>query len=56
MKLLQLAITLLISTAAFSQTPEQRLAELKISLPEVPPAIGSYVDARKAGNLIYLVG
>lgn len=56
MKALMLFLSLLISTVAFSQTPEEKLAELKITLPEVPPAIGSYVDARRVGNLIYLSG
>lgn len=56
MKVLMLAMSLLISSVVFAQTPEEKLAELKITLPDVPPAIGSYVDARRVGNLIYLSG
>ncbi|SHN43900.1 RidA family protein [Chitinophaga sp. CF418] len=56
MKVLMLFISLLISSIAFAQTPEEKLAALKITLPEVPPAIGSYVDVRRVGNLLYLSG
>jgi len=56
MKVLLLFMSLLVSAAVFAQTPEQKLAELKIALPEVPPAIGSYVDVRRVGNLLYLSG
>lgn len=56
MKVLMLFVSLLISSAVFAQTPEEKLATLKITLPEVPPAIGSYVDVRRVGNLLYLSG
>ncbi|WP_245652252.1 RidA family protein [Rufibacter tibetensis] len=42
--------------AAFAQSPEEKLAQLKIQLPQVPAAAGSFVDAVKVGNLIYLSG
>jgi enamine deaminase RidA (YjgF/YER057c/UK114 family) len=35
---------------------EQRLAELKITLPVLRPPLGSYVHAKQAGNLLYLAG
>ena len=35
---------------------EQRLKELRITLPEVGPPIGNYVHARRVGNLLYLSG
>lgn len=56
MRILLLLMSLLTCAAVFAQTPEQKLAELKITLPEVPPAIGSYVDVRRVGNLLYLSG
>lgn len=39
-----------------SATPEERLAELGITLPEVSPAIANYVGAVRTGNLIFLAG
>ena len=37
-------------------TIEQRLTELRITLPEVGPPIGNYVHVRRVGNLLYLSG
>lgn len=35
---------------------EQRLAELNIVLPPVPPPGGNYVHAVRTGNLLFLAG
>jgi enamine deaminase RidA (YjgF/YER057c/UK114 family) len=35
---------------------EQKLAELKITLPVLRPPLGSYVHAKQVGNLLYLAG
>ena len=35
---------------------EQRLKELQITLPKVGAPMGSYVHARRVGNLLYLAG
>jgi enamine deaminase RidA (YjgF/YER057c/UK114 family) len=35
---------------------EQRLAELKITLPVLKPPLGTYVHAKQAGNLLFLAG
>jgi enamine deaminase RidA (YjgF/YER057c/UK114 family) len=35
---------------------EQRLKDLGIELPPVPPAAGTYVHAVRTGNLVYLAG
>jgi len=35
---------------------EQRLRELGITLPPVGGALGNYVHAKRAGNLLYLSG
>src|SRR6478609_5784945 len=40
----------------FAQSPEERLDQLGIHLPDVSEAIGSYVNAVRVGNLIYLSG
>lgn len=37
-------------------TPEKRLAELGLELPEVVPPLASYVPAARAGALIYTAG
>lgn len=37
-------------------TPEQRLVQLKITLPEVPNPIANFVMYRQVGNLLYLSG
>jgi len=36
--------------------PEARLAELGLTLPEPPPAAGSYVPVVRAGNLLHCSG
>ena len=35
---------------------EQRLQELKITLPEIGSPLGNYVHAKRVGNLLYLSG
>lgn len=37
-------------------TPEERIAQLGIELPPAPEPLGSYVPARRAGNLLFLSG
>lgn len=39
-----------------SATPEARLADLGLSLPEVPPAAGAYVPAVRTGTYVYTSG
>ena len=34
----------------------ERLKELKIELPPVPPAVASYIPARRLGDLVYVSG
>ncbi|MGD2079701.1 MAG: RidA family protein [Nitrospirota bacterium] len=36
--------------------PEERLKALGIELPPAPEALGSYVPARRSGNLVFLSG
>jgi len=36
--------------------PEQRLAELGLSLPEAPKPVASYVPAVRTGNLVFVSG
>ncbi|GAA3247868.1 RidA family protein [Nonomuraea helvata] len=37
-------------------TPEQKIAELGLTLPEVPAPAGAYVPAVRTGNLVYTSG
>lgn len=37
-------------------TPEEKLTELGIALPELPKPLGSYVPCVQAGNLLFLSG
>ncbi len=37
-------------------TPEERLAELGLTLPEVVPPVAAYIPAVRTGNLVYTSG
>jgi enamine deaminase RidA (YjgF/YER057c/UK114 family) len=37
-------------------TPEQRLQELGLEIPEPPPAVGNYVGAVRVGRLLFVAG
>jgi enamine deaminase RidA (YjgF/YER057c/UK114 family) len=39
-----------------SQGPEERLAELGLSVPEVPTPVAAYVPAVRAGSFVYTAG
>lgn len=41
---------------AAGQTPEEKLADLKLTLPPVSKAIANYVPAVRTGNLLFLAG
>lgn len=40
----------------FAQTPEERLAELDIELPEIKQPVANFVKWRQVGNLLFLAG
>lgn len=42
--------------SAQAQTPEDRLEELGIELPEIKPPVANYVKWRQVGNLLFLAG
>lgn len=44
------------SHAADTNTPEEKLASLALTLPSVPAAIANYVPAVRSGNLVFLAG
>jgi enamine deaminase RidA (YjgF/YER057c/UK114 family) len=37
-------------------TPEERLHELGLEIPEPPPAVGNYVGAVRVGNILFVSG
>ena len=37
-------------------TPEEKLKEMGLVLPQIPPSIGNYVGAVRTGNLLFLSG
>lgn len=37
-------------------TPEAKLAELGLAVPETPPAVGNYVGAVRVGNILFVSG
>jgi len=39
-----------------AQTPEQKLKELGITLPEPSKPVGTYVNWRRVGNMLYIAG
>lgn len=42
--------------AAAGSTPEEKLATLGLTLPEIPAAIANYVPAVRSGRLVFLAG
>lgn len=55
-KLSVFILTIFISTIAMSQTPEEKLKELNIELPEPTKPVANYVKAVRSGNLLFLSG
>lgn len=45
-----------VSSPLLGQSPEARLAELEITLPEVKPPVANYVKWRQVDNLLFLAG
>lgn len=56
MKNIVILALVLLSFTLSAQTPEQKLSQLGIHLPQIPESFGSYVDRIKVGNLVFLSG
>lgn len=56
MKYTLLLIALFTFSFLNAQTPEERLTDLGISLPEFSKPVANYVKWRKVGNLLFLAG
>ncbi len=58
-QLLKSCLVILLCANAFlltAQSPEEKLVAMNIQLPPVAAPLGSYVDAVRVGNLIFLAG
>jgi enamine deaminase RidA (YjgF/YER057c/UK114 family) len=53
---LMMLFTLSSSAAADASTPDERLAQLGLTLPESPAAVANYVPAVRSGHLVFLSG
>jgi enamine deaminase RidA (YjgF/YER057c/UK114 family) len=51
-----LALALLLTLPAMGATPEEKLAQLGLTLPTPAPAVANYVPAVRTGNLVFLAG
>ncbi|MFY0697314.1 MAG: RidA family protein [Balneola sp.] len=59
MKYISIFFILIIGTnvlCAQNQSPEQKLQELGIELPEIAPPVANYVNLVRSGNLLFLAG
>jgi enamine deaminase RidA (YjgF/YER057c/UK114 family) len=56
MKNIVILALVLLSFNLSAQTPEQKLSQLGIQLPQIPESLGSYVDMVKVGNMVFLSG
>jgi len=56
MKNIATLVLVLLSFNLFAQTPEQKIKQLGIELPQIPESLGSYQDMVKVGNLVFLSG
>lgn len=55
-KLYTLLLWAVAAVPSLAQTPEQNLAKLGITLPQLSPPIASYVNSVRVGNLLFLSG
>jgi enamine deaminase RidA (YjgF/YER057c/UK114 family) len=56
MKNIAAFVLVLLSFNLFAQTPEQKIKQLGIELPQIPESLGSYLDMVRVGNLVFLSG
>ena len=56
MKIVIMIVALMISFAGIAQTPEEKLAQMGITLPPAPNPAANYVNAVRTGNLLFLAG
>ena len=56
MKIVIMIVALMISFAGIAQTPEEKLAQMGITLPPAPNPAANYVNAVRTGDLLFLAG
>lgn len=56
MKIIMLIVVLIIPFAGIAQTPEEKLAQMGITLPVAPNPAANYVNAVRTGDLLFLAG
>jgi len=56
MKYLLIIATILLPCFIVAQTPEEKLVQMGITLPEAPNPKANYVNAVRTGNLLFLAG
>lgn len=56
MKIILMIVAMMIPFAGFAQTPEEKLAQMGITLPPAPNPAANYVNAVRTGNLLFLAG
>ena len=56
MKIILILVALMIPFVGFAQTPEDKLAQMGITLPPTPNPAANYVNAVRTGNLLFLAG
>ncbi|MFW6354889.1 MAG: RidA family protein [Verrucomicrobiota bacterium] len=54
--LCSLSLLLVLAATGFGMSPEERLSDLGLTLPEVAPAVANYVPVVRTGNLVFLAG
>lgn len=56
MKIILIIVALMIPLTGFTQTPEERLVQMGVTLPPAPNPAANYVNAVRTGNLLFLAG
>lgn len=56
MKNLFVILILVFPLVCMAQTPEEKIEELGLELPDIQPPIANYVKWRQVGNLLFLAG
>lgn len=56
MKTLLASLLLCLTISIQAQTPEDRIKELKLEIPEMKTPVANFVKWRRSGNLVYLSG
>lgn len=56
MKIIMIFFAVIIPLCGYTQTPEEKLAQMGITLPPAPNPAANYVNAVRTGNLLFLAG